>query len=69
MLKHPAAAEGRHTYGLIYAAGDAPVGLAARLRKRGGRLLRSDDPRVQQIGIFLHGLAEADETRASKEGR
>lgn len=68
MLKDPAAVEGRETYGVIYADDPAPPGLAARLRARGNRLLVSGDETTRRIGIFLHGLAEADESRAAREG-
>jgi len=69
MLQHPAAVEGRAAYALIYENGDAPLGLAARLRKRGGHLMVSEDPRVREVGVFLHGLAEATEAHDAKGGR
>jgi hypothetical protein len=60
MLQHPAAAEGRELFKMLY-DDDAPAGLAGRLRAKGLRLMRSDDQRVQQVGILLHGMAEAAE--------
>jgi hypothetical protein len=62
MLQHPAAIEGRELFKMLY-ADSAPAGLAGGLRAKGFRLMRSKDERIHQVGILLHGIAEAAERR------